>query len=274
MLRMDVNSSYEILPFLKWAGGKRWLVTKYSSIFPNTYNRYIEPFLGSGAVFFKLQPNESILSDINEELINTYIALKKNWKRVFNKLKEHHRHHCKEYYYSVRNSKPRSLFTKASRFIYLNRTCWNGLYRVNLKGFFNVPIGTKTEVITPEDDFQKVSRLLKKAQLKHLDFEKIIDLAERDDLIFVDPPYSAKNNDNGFIKYNNKLFSWDDQVRLRDCLMRAKRRHVKILATNSAHESVHELFRNDFQIVSLTRYSLIAGDASKRKPCKELLITN
>lgn len=270
---MKTDSNGKILPFLKWAGGKRWLAARYDHIFPSSYNRYIEPFLGGGAVFFKLQPKNAILSDSNKELIETYIALKKDWKKVLLKLKEHQKNHSRDYYYKIRKSNPRSLFSKASRFIYLNRTCWNGLYRVNLNGTFNVPIGTKTKVLTPEDNFEEISCLLRGARLKHSDFEPIIDIAEDGDLVFADPPYSAKNNDNGFIKYNDKLFSWEDQLRLKDSLLRAKKRGAKFLLTNSAHNSVYELFIMDFDVEYITRYSRIAGDPSKRMPCKELLIT-
>ena len=269
---MEINPNIVTLPFLKWPGGKRWLVTRYTDIFPSSYNHYIEPFLGGGAAFFKLQPKKSILSDINKELIETYIAIKKDWKEVLSKLKEYQKRHNREYYYKIRKSKPRTMTSRASRFIYFNRTCWKGLNRVNLSGIFKVPIGTKTQVLTTEDDFEEISRLLRKAQLKHSDFEPIIDLAKEGDLIFADPPYSAKQSNNGFIKYNDKLFNWEDQVRLRDSLLRAKRRGANILVTNSAHDSVCELFSRDFEIGYLTRYSLIAGDPSKRKPCRELLI--
>ena len=178
-------------------------------------------YFGSGAVFFALRPKSSILSDVNKELIETYLAIKNDWDRVFNVLKIHHKNHNAKYYYKIRNSKPKTLFSRAARFIYLNRTCWNGLYRVNLKGEFNVPIGTKTAVLLETDDFV-VSQLLQNAQLIHNDFEVIVDQAEDGDLLFVDPPYTVKHSDNGFIKYNEELFHWDDQVRLSKCLNRAK----------------------------------------------------
>ena len=223
------NSESEIKPFLKWAGGKRWLVVQHLSIFPSQFDRYIEPFLGSGAVFFHLRPQNAILSDINKELIETYTAIQEDWESVFCELKKHHRNHCKEYYYRIRSSNPKTPYTRSARFIYLNRTCWNGLYRVNLKGEFNVPIGTKQAVILEKDDFFEVSKILQHAEIKCDDFETVIDEAGKGDLLFVDPPYTVKHSDNGFIKYNEDLFHWDDQVRLSMCLCRAKERGADIM---------------------------------------------
>ncbi len=267
-----MNSHTEIDPFLKWAGGKRWLLKTNQALFAISFNRYFEPFLGSGAVFFKLKPAISILSDSNKELIETYTAIKQDWEKVIRGLKKHHANHSKEYYYMIRNSKPRTIFTRASRFIYLNRTCWNGLYRVNLKGEFNVPVGTKTKVILPNDDFGRVSSVLNDSQLCVSDFESTIDLAGEGDLVFADPPYSAKGNQNGFVKYNDRLFNWEDQLRLRDCLLRAKRRGVIIISTNSAHQSVYELYTDYFDVERIFRVSVISGDPTKRGICSELLI--
>ena len=191
-----------VQPFLKWAGGKRWLVQNHSDLFPNKFNRYIEPFLGSAAVFFHLQPNEAILSDANGRLIETYQSIKENYKLVEKYLRQHQRAHSNEHYYETRAKLFHSKFTRAAQFIYLNRTCWNGLYRENKKGIFNVPIGTKTNVLLRTDDFAAVSNILNNATLKNQDFEKTISLAEEGDFIFVDPPYTVAHNNNGFVKYN------------------------------------------------------------------------
>lgn len=211
-----------MVPFLKWAGGKRWFISQFPGFFPKKYNRYIEPFLGSGAVYFSLQPASAILADANINLISTYRAIKDDPEGVVRELEKHHGNHSSEYYYNIRDAEVPSAPEKmAARFIYLNRTCWNGLYRVNLHGKFNVPIGTKSKVIMPGDDFKGVSDLLSSAELKDCDFEDVISMAEKDDFVFVDPPYTVKHNDNGFIKYNENLFRWDDQVRLRDSLLKA-----------------------------------------------------
>lgn len=259
-------------PFLKWAGGKRWFVANYSHILPKKFNRYIEPFLGSGAVFFYLQPKRAILGDINPDLINTYQAIKENWKLVYRYLREHHNNHCHKYYYKVRESKPRSMESRAARFVYLNRTCWNGLYRVNLKGIFNVPIGTKSSVIFEDDNFEKVSKLLSRTKLYAHDFEKLIDRANKDDLVFVDPPYTVRHNHNAFIKYNEKLFSWDDQSRLYFALKRAKNRGARIVGTNAFHQCIRDLYDEAFDSVEVTRNSPISSKASTRKNFEELVI--
>jgi DNA adenine methylase len=261
-----------VIPFLKWAGGKRWLVSSYPELFPKSFNRYIEPFLGSGAVFFHIQPRKALLADSNAELIETYQAIKSDWRRVERELKKHHELHCKSYYYKIRDNKYRSPFSRAAKLIYLNRTCWNGLYRVNLKGEFNVPIGTKKDVIYAADDFKKISQLLQNVRLLHGDFEQIIDQATKGDFVFVDPPYTVQHNSNNFIKYNENLFHWQDQIRLRDCVYRAKGRGAQVIVTNACHKSVKRLYEDIGVLVRVKRHSVLAADASKRKICDELLI--
>nr|WP_302328680.1 Dam family site-specific DNA-(adenine-N6)-methyltransferase [Pseudomonas sp. DVZ6] len=262
-----------VQPFLKWAGGKRWLVEKHLGCFPEKFNRYFEPFLGSGAVFFSLSPKQAFLSDLNPDLIEAYTAIRDDWALVYSTLKMHHRSHCKEYYYKVRASKPRLPHTRAAKFIYLNRTCWNGLYRVNLNGDFNVPIGTKKNVILDTDDFSSVSKLLNTANIKYCDFEETIDQAGAGDLIFADPPYTVKHNMNGFVKYNEKIFSWQDQERLSAALLRASERGSHIVSTNAYHPAVMELY-NSFDLLSLDRTSVIAASSDRRGKYAELFITN
>ena len=261
-----------IVPFLKWAGGKRWLVSTYPEILTFSYNRYIEPFLGSGAIYFNLAPHRAILADQNEELIETYQAIKDDWNLVRKELKKHHTNHSKRYYYAIRQSKPRTKHTRAARFIYLNRTCWNGLYRVNLKGQFNVPLGTKTSVILNSDNFEAISKLLKSADLQVCDFESTIAEAGNRDLLFIDPPYTVKHNLNGFIKYNEKLFSWEDQIRLRNSVNKAIQRGALVVLTNAYHNSVKELYKNIGIHRRLKRQSVLAADCNKRKICDELLV--
>lgn len=269
----DINTKQQhITPFLKWAGGKRWLVTEQKLLFPSTYNRYIEPFLGSAAVFFYLSPKRALLSDTNRELISTYIAIRDDWGNVLRELRKHQKNHCKNYYYLIRGRSYRTPAAQAAQFIYLNRTCWNGLYRVNLDGQFNVPIGTKDQVLLASDNFESVARCLHSAKIIHSDFEPIINQARRDDFIFVDPPYTVKHNFNNFIKYNEKLFSWDDQVRLKECLVKAKSRGAKILVTNAFHKSVKDLYKDLGMLIPVKRHSVIAADSTRRKICEELVI--
>lgn len=262
----------ESLPFLKWAGGKRWLAPRIQKFASKNYKRFIEPFLGSGAAFFALEPQRAILSDTNADLINCYVAIRDKWQAVQDLLDEHHENHSHDYYYWMRDHKFRSKAERAAQFIYLNRTCWNGLYRVNLKGKFNVPIGTKSAVVMDADDFEWTSTLLNGCELICCDFEVTIDRTGDGDFLFVDPPYTVRHNFNGFIKYNEKLFSWADQVRLKEALVRAVDRGAKVLVTNANHPSIVELYKDFPRRSSISRMSVLSGDAEHRSKVDELLI--
>lgn len=260
-------------PFLKWAGGKRWFVANHLDIIPTNFDRYIEPFLGSGAVFFALNPPNSILGDVNKDLINVYRAIKQDWAGVKVELLKHQKKHSESYYYKVRDLESKGLVDAAAKFIYLNRTCFNGIYRVNREGKFNVPKGSRDSVVFDSDDFEKVSELLQNTELEVCDFETLIDRAGERDLIFADPPYTVRHNTNGFVKYNEKLFSWEDQVRLASALSRAKKRGAHIVATNANHSSLLSLYRPEgFKLKKMSRYSSISADPERRKQFEELLI--
>ncbi|SDD43928.1 DNA adenine methylase [Aquimonas voraii] len=265
------RASFGPLPPLKWAGGKRWFVQRFQSLLPDTFNTYYEPFFGSGAVYFSLQPRSAVLSDINEELVNFYQVLQRGSSLFRRYLLEHARNHSLEYYYCVRSKVVRSPEARAARFLYLNRTCWNGLYRVNRCGEFNVPVGSKSAVILESDDFDRLRSLLSAATIRVQDFEVAIEQAESGDFVFIDPPYTVAHNNNGFVKYNETIFSWADQIRLRDAVLRAARRGVKLLITNAHHSSVVDLYR-DFETVVVSRAGVIAGDAAARKRFEEIVI--
>ena len=275
MRKIDITipAPATIVPFLKWAGGKRWLCNRLMELELPTDGRYIEPFLGSGAVFFALQPTKALLSDANFELINTYAAIRDNPGRISELLRVHQRRHSTEYYYMMRDYRPRCEYRMAARFLYLNRTCWNGLYRVNLSGKFNVPIGTKSSVNLATDDWLAVSKILKPVELVCGDFEDSIETARKGDLVFADPPYTVKHNYNGFIKYNDALFSWNDQIRLRDAILRAQNRGATVIVTNAHHESVRQLYEKNFVLEPVVRASVLAGSAIHRGRFEELLIT-
>lgn len=258
-------------PFLKWAGGKRWLTASLKLSLGT--GRYYEPFLGSGAVYFSTRPKRAVLSDVNAELIDTYRCVRDRPDELKLALDEHAKLHSANYYYQVRAAVPTGLIERASRFIYLNRTCWNGLYRVNRQGKFNVPIGTKDSVILDSDSWTGLAELLSGATLLNQDFEETIALADEGDTIFADPPYTVKHNHNGFIKYNESIFSWEDQIRLCDALSAAAGRGATVIATNAAHASIQELYGGLFSIETLSRASVLAGNAQARGVYDELLIT-
>lgn len=261
-------------PFLKWAGGKNWFVNRENFRFPNNFNRYIEPFLGGGAVFFYLEPKEAIISDINCELINTYIAVKEDVDSVCRNLRIHQRNHNKDYFYEMRDKRTRTPATLAARMIYLNRTCFNGIYRVNKQGKFNVPFGTRDEILFDYENIKKASKILQNVQILNQDFERTIDMAQADDFIFCDPPYAVINEENRFIGYNADVFSWQDQIRLANALERAKNRNAKIIMTNVEHKDVRGLYENinGFILETVQRQCFISGDISGRKVYQELVV--
>jgi DNA adenine methylase len=264
-----------IEPFLKWPGGKRWLVKNHSDMFPNTYGKYIEPFLGGGAVFFALAPRDAYLSDLNEELVNAYNRIKGDRLKIEKGLARFQARHNSDFYYRVRdNSSPTDPIARAIRFLYLNRTCFNGIYRVNKHGDFNVPIGTKDAVSFEEGYLEKVALSLKNARIRRRDFAVAIGKANENDFVFVDPPYTVMHNNNGFVKYNAQLFSWADQARLATAIKAAAERGVMIMMSNANHESVRSLYNGFGNHYILTRSSVLAGDPDKRRSATELLVTN
>lgn len=263
--------SGSLYPPLKWAGGKRWLLQSHAELFPAKFNNYIEPFCGGAAVFFWLSTPRGVLADTNSELINFYEVLRDTPQDLLTKLRVHSRRHSNDYYYEVRSSKPTSASGRAARFLYLNRTCWNGLYRENAKGEFNVPIGTKSDVLMDTSMFEKWSEALAGCSLFEQDFEKTLALAMQGDFVFVDPPYTVAHNNNGFIKYNQKLFSWADQVRLATAVEGAVGRGAYVLVTNASHDSVRELYRQYVQH-RVSRASVLAGKREARAKYEEVVV--
>lgn len=261
-------------PFLKWAGGKRWLVQRYSDFMPTRFRRYIEPFLGGGAVFFHLRPKRATLSDSNGELINAYRVIKDDPQGVQVRLQEYQQSHGPDFYYKMRQTTPKEPLTQAARFLYLNRTCFNGLYRVNKQGIFNVPIGTKTAVEFPDNYLGEIASALQHATLRVSDFEPVIHSAVKDDFLYIDPPYTVMHNTNNFIKYNANLFSWDDQVRLSHALRKAAKRGVLIMLSNANHECIKTLYHGFGTHHEIQRTSILAGCSEHRRRTTELLITN
>ena len=276
MKAIEAESSETLIPFLKWPGGKRWFVFNYDDLLPREYNTYIEPFLGAGSVYFHIQPKRALLGDANAELVNAYQVIKNDWQSLESSLKyrqRRHRENADTYYYWLRDRNSLVPLQRASRLIYLNRTCFNGIYRVNRQGQFNVPRGDKDKVVIDTDNFKAMSELLSRATLVHSDFELLVDKASRNDFLFCDPPYTVRHNYNGFIKYNEVLFSWSDQERLAAALLRAAQRGVKILCTNANHKCIKDLYSNpEFKQSVVSRHSPISADNTGRRHFEELVI--
>lgn len=275
MLEIKEERGPPLTPLLKWPGGKRWFVYKHIDLVPKKFTNYIEAFAGSASLFFALRPKNAILCDSNRELIDTYRAIRSRSRMVMEALRVHAQNHSDEYYYRVREQNPSDLVEKAARMIYLNRTCFNGIYRVSKSGRFNVPRGTKNAVILDTDDFTAVASALRGTKLIAGDFSLAINEADENDFVFADPPYTVQHNNNGFLKYNEKIFSWEDQIRLADCLAAARERGAHIVSTNANHASVRSLYdERGFRCITTTRFSSISGAAKNRGQYEELIITS
>lgn len=261
-------------PFLRWAGGKTWLTKFLDKIIGNLdYTNYHEPFLGGGAVFFTLpHSSKAYLSDLNKELITTYQSVKENPFEVIKILKTYE--NTQEFYYKVRGYVSDNAFERAARFIFLNQTSFNGIYRVNLKGEYNVPFGYRSKVFLEEDKILAASECLKNTCISYGDFTCNMSNIKEGDLVFLDPPYTVSHNNNGFIKYNQKLFSLDDQKRLSSFIDYIKNQGAYYILTNAAHQTIKEIFEKGDLRLELNRASLIGGDKAKRGKVAEYIFTN
>ncbi len=260
-------------PFLKWAGGKRWLIPELKHRIPSEYDSYYEPFLGGGAIFFSLCPKRGFLADVNENLVELYCVVRDQPADLVDVMLDHQHKHCKDYYYYMRAFTPATPLLRAARLLYLNRTCFNGLYRVNRRGQFNVPIGSKTTVVFENETFENISSALQNIVLCAQDFEKTLQAVGANDLVYVDPPYTVAHNLNGFLKYNDNIFSWNDQIRLRNTLEDAALRGARILISNANHDSIRSLYHGFGNLTEIRRFSVIAGPSANRVLTSELLIT-
>ncbi len=263
-------------PFLKWAGGKRWLIPKIKNNIP-TFKTYFEPFLGSASLFFALEPKSAILSDTNPELIGCYRVVKNHCDSMIKILKR--LKITKSDYYAIREkfNNGNDPVKKAAYFIYLNKTCWNGLYRVNNLGKFNVPIGTNLQrgyKVFDADHLKAASRLLKRAIIKRCDFEEATKDAKTKDLVYFDPPYITTHLKNGFIKYNSILFHQSDELRLAKVAEKLVKHRVQVILSNAAHPLIKQQYNGSFYKSEISRPSLIAGDPAKRTKFLELLVTS
>jgi DNA adenine methylase len=274
----------ECHPFVKWAGGKSQLIPQIIRLIPLRFARYFEPFLGGGAIFFQLaSPNRNaFLSDINYELINAYKVIKTHVEELIPELIYHQNEYNKspkKYYYHLRDSiSSMNKINKAARFIALNKTCYNGLYRVNKRGLFNVPIGRyKNPLICDTDNLRKMSVVLKRSGsfLEVSDYKKILEKAQRDDFVYLDPPFYPISNTANFTSYTNNGFSLEDQKELATIFTELTGKGCKVLLSNSNTEEIRRLYSNYShltQVINVNRS--INAVASKRVGHTELLIRN
>lgn len=268
----------KVKPFLRWAGGKSWFIKKIDDFLPDSINNYFEPFLGGASIFIHLKSNnlihgDSFLSDSNSSLVNSYNILSKDPKALLKKLKAFE--NTKGCYYEIRDTKYKNKIDKAAQFIYLNRTSFNGIYRENLKGEYNVPYGNKTyKELFDEENLIQVSKLLQDAKVSTFDFMDIKPLIKKGDFIFLDPPYTVAHQHNGFVKYNQKIFSWEDQIKLKEFVEYLISIEVNFVLTNASHNSIDELYKGIGKHIYLKRPSVIGGKNAKREMYEEIIISN
>ena len=272
MLTTRSNQGHKAKPFLRWAGGKSWLVKHLHKLSELKFNRYHEAFLGGASIFFNLRPKKSFLSDLNPDLIETYLAIQQNAPQVVSLLKGYR--NDEEFYYTIRGKQFDDPIERAARFIYLNQTSFNGIYRVNLKGIYNVPFGFRTKEFLDEQNLLTAQSALKGVHLNNCDFYSILENVKKNDLVFLDPPYTVSHNNNGFIKYNEKIFHLDDQVRLSELIDEIKRKDAYYILTNAAHKTIDEIFEKGDRKLLLSRASLIGGAKSTRGQTHEFIFTN
>jgi DNA adenine methylase len=251
-------------PFLRWAGSKQALIPQILPLLPANFGRYYEPFLGSGALFFALRPKLATLSDYSSELIGAWRAVRDHHPKLeayLAPLKP-----SKDFYYRLRANRSSDEATRAAEFLYLNKTCWNGLYRVNGKGEFNVPYGApRSDFIFDAENLLACSNLLKRAgvSIRRSDFKSALATVRANDLVFLDPPYVTKHNFNGFRDWNERLFSWQDQERLAETAKRLADKGAHVVVSNADHPDVIELYAG-FHRSTLVRASTLASDTSRR----------
>jgi DNA adenine methylase len=262
-------------PFLKWAGGKTRLISQYKDYFPQHYQTYYEPFLGGGAVFFHLQPSHAVLTDINADLVITYRCVRDNLEELITLLQAHQQRHNSEYYYDVRNYHNGTDLTKAARFIYLNKTCFNGLYRVNSQGKFNVPVGKyKNPGICQEEVLRVASLALQKVEIKQANFAEVLNYATgTNDFVYFDPPYYPLNKTSNFTAYSNFCFDENQQIKLRDIFIELADKGVKVMLSNSDCPLIRDLY-SDFNVHTISAARSINSNAQKRGKITEVLVTS
>jgi len=283
-----INPSYtkQYQPFIKWVGGKRGLLDQILPLFPKKFENYYEPFLGGGAVFFELfsqglLKNKKIyLSDINSELINAYNIVRDRPDELIDNLEKYKELHSKEFYYKIReldrekDYNTLSNLEKATRFIYLNKTCFNGLYRVNKKGYFNTPIGSyKNPNIADSDKILGASEALQNTIIKQQSFKEVLKYAKKDDLVYFDPPYYPLNKTSNFTSYDSNCFLEEEQFKLFEVFDKLSDKKVKVLHSNSDTSFIKDLYQQySINIVNANRF--INSKGSGRGKISEVLVRN
>ena len=272
-------------PFVKWAGGKRQLLTELEKNFPKKFGTYFEPFLGGGAVLFDLlakKPNlKCSVSDLNSDLVLAYVTIRDKLGRLIESLENHSENYHNDstgYYYEIRKQEPKSQIEKVSRLLFLNKTCFNGLYRVNSKGKFNVPLGRYTNPnIVNRENLTTVSKFLQsdKIKISCRDFESILKDAKKGDFVYFDPPYQPVSDTANFTSYTHRDFTEDDLQRLADLANQLNSKGSHVLLSNSNTKIVKKIFSSKkWKVKEIAVNRAINSNSQKRTGHKEVLIKN
>lgn len=276
------NVKINVPTFIKWAGGKTQLLSQFEPFIPNDFNSYVEPFIGGGAMFFcmkkNFEPNNIIISDNNEELINVYKTVQNDLEELLVLLQGHKNNHSKEYYYKIRSTlvEDLSLLERAARFLYLNKTCFNGLYRVNSKGLFNVPIGSyKNPNIVNEKNLREANKLLDGVTIKLQPFENSLEDVKPGDFVYFDPPYYPLSKTANFTSYTKNAFLEKEQNKLADVYHKMDQLNCKLMLSNSDTPFIHNLYSsNGYRVEKVQARRMINSNASKRGAIDEVLVMN
>lgn len=272
----------DITPILKWAGGKRKLIPEIKKRIPENYNTYFEPFVGGGSVFLTLQPDKCCVNDFNSELINVYSVVKNNLTELIEILKVHKEKHSKEYYYQIRtldrtgDIEQMNAIERAARIIYLNHTCYNGLYRVNSKGQYNTPMGKYVNPkILDENNLIKANKYFNEHNVIFLngDYYETFAYMKENDFVYLDPPYDPITASSAFTMYTELGFNKDDQIKLKEFCDKLTEKNIKFLQSNSDTKFIRELYK-DYKIEIVQMPRMINSKGDKRQNINEVLISN
>jgi DNA adenine methylase len=263
-----------VKPVLKWAGGKSGLLPQLLPLFPKNFDRYFEPFMGGGAVFFSLGfTGKSYLNDLNSELIDLYETVRDKPTQLMRELDTLAQKYSEEFYYQLRAEYPESKLARAARTVFLNKSGFNGLYRQNSKGYFNVPFGKreKCPALYDKENLLNASASLQHTKLQSLDFEEILDAAKNGDFVYCDPPYEPLSRTSSFNAYQGGGFSQAEQRRLKEACIRAQNRGASIVISNSSAEFIKELY-SDCEVISISARRAINSKGESRGKIEELAI--
>ena len=264
----------KLRPFLRWAGSKRLLLKHLIPLLPDQIGTYFEPFLGSASLYLHLKPEAARLNDKAVEVIDLFRALSSDVESVIRYVEA--LSNDKDTYYRIRKNRSNDVQEKAAEFLFLNKTCWNGLFRVNLSGNFNVPYGyNKIVEMVDAENLRSCAEFLSKTKptLTTVDFESAVVGYKAGDFAYFDPPYVTGHNNNGFLAYNEKIFSWDDQIRLAKLAKKLLDDGIQVMVSNANHEDVCKLYP-DFIKTVVNRNSTISGTSDKRGPITEVIFTS